>query len=648
MSTSTPPDEETQEKLILPIVYFFVGTFVVLDLLSAFEPTAWNWGFHFLAFYGIEFRVALSLVMLIITIPSVQFFLIDMIRSVAGSENERPPVFRWTLGIVAVAGIAFVFVHFRVSTYFLGDGYLRLRSLKAPENMENLNLNGFAREPLVGVFVFQLSRLFAFLESSTPPEDAYLWLSVLSGVFFAVVAWKGIGLFTADTTDRILIFFFLLASGVNLLFFGYAENFAPGYVGIFLFLLLAVGFLKEKVSIYWALAAYGLLLSMNFGAAAFLPAVAYLVYVGVRRNGIVETGVALILSAVVFIAMLFVSGYSLSSFQQVFGDANVSLLPLTGPAAKHQAYNMFTLNHAADVANLFLLCTPAAVALLTVAIVSALKKRIILETYHWFLLFAMACGVGLIIVLNCTLGMSRDWDIAAPFSVGIPVAAVALWIAVAGEGEIGQRVMLILGVVTFIQTGAWVTLNANEHRAVARFELLEEKELWGVQACLYAYEELAIYHRDRREFAQTAACYERYIALDSTNDRIWFNCAKAEQAAGNFDRAVEVYKTLVRIRPADPDIPASLGVLLAQSGRFDEALIYLQQAEESAPTSPKIKNDIGVLFANQKNYSKALPYFLEAVRLDPNFQGGYLNTAECYAALGDNAKAQQYRAMGRK
>jgi len=649
MSDSTPLRvDENEEKLIFPIVYFFVGTFIVLDLLSAFEPTAWNWGFHFLAFYGLEVRFAVPFLMLIVMIPPVQFFLVDLIRSVVGLTNVRSRVLRWGLGVVALVGIALIFVHFRVVTYFLGDGYLQLRSLKVPENMDTLNLTGFAREPLVGFFVFQLRRLFDFLGSSTPPEEAYLWLSVLSGVCFALIAWRGSGLFVVDETDRILIFIFFFASGVSLLFFGYVENYAPGYVGIFLFLLLGAGYLKEKIPMYWAMGAYGFLLSMNFGAAAFIPTLAYLVYVGVERRETVKTGAALLLSIVVFVAMLLISGYSPSFFQQVVGEAGVNILPFAGPTGSHQAYHMFSLNHLADVMNLFLLCAPASVALLTVAIVATIRKRKRLETYQWFILLAMACGVGLIAVLNCALGMSRDWDVAAPFSVGIPVAAIVLWTAVAEDREIRQRVMLILGVVTLLQTGAWIGLNADEQRAVARFEVLEEKELWGTQACLDAYEELAIYHRGRHELAQAAACYERYLALDSTNYRVWFNCARTEQAAGNLDRAIEAYKVLARSGPASPDILAPLAVLLARLGRFDEALLYFRQAETLAPESPKIKNDIGALFANQKNYSKALPYFLEAIRIDPQFQGGYLNAAACYEALGDNEKVQEIRMKAKR
>jgi Tetratricopeptide repeat len=649
MSNPIPVDtDEAEEKLIFPIIYFFVGSFIAMDLWSAFEPTAWNWGFHFLAFYGIEIRIAVSLLMLIIMIPPVQFYLIDLIRSVVEFVNDRSPLIRWILGIIAIVGMAFVFDHFRASTYFLGDGYLQLRSLKIPENMENLNLTGFEREPLVGFFVFQLCHLFTFLESFTPPEDAYLWLSGLSGICFAVAAWKGIGLFVAEETDRVLMFFFLLASGVSILFFGYVENYAPGYVGIFLFLLLGAGYLKERISIYWVMAAFGFLVSMNFGAAVFLPAVAFLAYVGFRRGEASEAGGALFISGVVFVAMLTVSGYSISFFREVFNEAGTNILPFGSAAGKHQAYGMFSLSHAADVANLFLLCTPAAVALLVAAIVATLKKKRSLETSELFLLLAMGCGVGLIVVLNCTLGMSRDWDIAAPFSVGIPVAAIAVWTAVTENRDTRQRALLILGVVTMLQTGSWVTLNADANRAVARFEILEEKKLWGTQACLDAYEELAIYHRDRREFLQAAACYERYVALDSTNDRVWLNCARLEQAAGNLVKAIDAYKELVQLKPENPDFVAPLAVLLAQTGRFDEAFLYFQEAEKLSPTSPKIKNDIGALFANQKNYSKALPYFLEALRLDPNFKGGYLNTAACYAALGDKAKAEEYRAMAKK
>jgi len=393
--------------------------------------------------------------------------------------------------------------------------------------------------------------------------------------------------------------------------------------------------------------AYGLLLSMNFGAAALVPALVYLVIIGIRRKETTESLAAVVLSGFVFAAALVLSGYSPSFFQRTFEDASVNILPVAGPTGKHQAYSIFNLDHLVDVTNLFLLCTPAAVALLTVSIVSIIKKRKPLEMHQKFILLAMACGVGLIAVLNCTLGMSRDWDIPAPFSIGIPVAAVALWMTIAEDREVRQRVLLILGVITMLQTGAWVALNSDERRAVSRLEILGEKRLWGSEATLDAFEELAIYHRDRREFAQAASCYERYLAVDSTNARIWLNCAKAEQAAGNYDRAIDSYKVLERSGPPNPENLAALGVLLARMEHTGEALRYLKQAETLSPKSSKIKNDIGALLANEKDYSSALPYFLEAIRLDPNFRGGYLNAAACYSALGDNGKAQEYGRMGR-
>ncbi len=649
MSDPAPIDSgETEEQLIFPLIYIFTGSIIAIELWSVFDPTAWNWGFHFLAFLSIEVRVAVPLLMVIIMIPQVQFYLMDVIRSAAEFVEDRTPVIRWLLAIIAIAGIVFLFDHFRTTTYFLGDGYLRLRSLKLPENVDNLNLTGFAREPLVGFLVFQFCRLFAFLESFTPPEDAYLWLSVGSGVCFSIAAWKGIGLFVADATDKILIFVLLFGSGASILFFGCVDNYAPGYVGIFLFLVLGAGALKERISIYWPMAAFGLALSMNFFAAAFLPALAFLVYIGFRRGEAAATGAALIISGVVFIAMLAVSGYSPALFREVLGGAGAHLLLFSNKAGIQHAYAMISLSHAADEANFFLFCVPAGIALLGIAFVAAMRKRKALEPAEWFLLAAMACGVGLVAVFSCTLGMSREWDAAAPFSAGIPVAAIAVWTAVNDNRETRQRALLILGVLALLQTSGWVMVNADEQSAVARFEILGEKKLWGTQACLDAFEELAVYHRDRREFVQSAACYERCVSLDSASDRLWLNFARIEQAAGNMEKAVDAYTMLVRLKPSNPGYLAPLGVLLAQTGRFDEALLYLQQADSLSPASPKVKNDIGALYANQKKYSTALPYFLEAVRLDPNFQGGYLNAAACYAALGDNAKAQEYKMMGRR
>lgn len=644
----TQRSKDSDGALVYPIIFFFVGTLTALDLWSAFQPSAWNWGFHFLAFYRVEVRIVIPLLMLLTLVPAVQFFLIDLIRSLVKHLDDRPIIVRWILALFGLGGIAFVFVHFRVETFFLGDGYLQLRSLNLAENTESLNLTGFAREPFVGVLIFQFSHLLDFLDITTTPEDAYLWLSLVSGICFAIIAWKGVRLFASDEADRALLFLFLMASGVNQLFCGYVENYAPGYIGILLFLFLSAGYLKERFSIYWPLVAFGILLPLNFGAIVFVPVLIFIGIVGIRRGELANTFAALFISGIIFAGLLLISGYTPSFFNQIIGETRSNVLSVSGPLDKHQAFHIFSLSHLSEVVNLFLLCTPAAVALLTVAIVLTLKNNKAVHLESWFVLLAMVCGIILISVLNSELGMSRDWDIAAPFTVGIPLAAIALWTGVADDRELRQRILLILGLVSLLQTGAWITLNADEWRAVARFEILEDKHLWGLQACLDAYEELAIYHRDRHEYLQSAACYEQYLGLDSTNDRVRLSYAKTEQTAGNLDKSIEAYKILVRNGSAGTDILAPLGVLLARSGRFDEALSYLKQAEKVAPGSPKIKNDIGALFANKKDFARALPYFLDAIRLDENFQGGYLNAAACYEQMGDPPKAQQYREMARR
>ncbi|HTR81519.1 MAG TPA: tetratricopeptide repeat protein [Bacteroidota bacterium] len=649
MSEFTPGSaNEPEDRNIFPLISAFVGAIAALDLWSAFNPTAWNWGFHVLAFYSIEIQIAVPFLMLLMLVPPVQFFLIDLMRSAVAFMNASSGILRWLLGVAAIGGLGFAFIHFHAATYFLGDGYGRLQSIKAPGNSDIFSAAGFTEQPLAAFFVYQTSQLFNFFESSTPFEDAYLWLDVLSGLCFALIAWKGAGLFAGDGTDRVLTFLLFVASGTSLLFFGFVENDALGYVGIFLFLLLGVAFLQEKISLYWSIIAYGLVLSLNFCVAVFAPILAYLIFVGVQRKETMKAGAAIIVSALLFSAMLMISGYSPALLRQVLLDTTTGILSTTSATGKPQAYGMFSMNHLADISNLFLFCSPAALALFTVAVVSMMKTKKRLSDGEWYMLLVLVCAIGAIVLMNCTIGMSRDWNVAVPFIAGVSVAVVAFWMFIVEDRETRQRVVMILTVVMSLQTVVWVGLYADEPRSVAQFETLEEGKLWGTQACLSAYAELAQYHRERREYAQAAVCYERYVAIDSTNYHMWLDCARMEQTAGNYDKAVDAYKVLAQSGPATPDILAPLGVLLARLGRFDEGFFYLKEAEKLSPESPKIKNDIGALFANEKKYAKALPYFLDAVRLDPNFQGGYFNAASCYTALGDNEKAREYSLMGRE
>ncbi len=200
----------------------------------------------------------------------------------------------------------------------------------------------------------------------------------------------------------------------------------------------------------------------------------------------------------------------------------------------------------------------------------------------------------------------------------------------------------MLCVVSLLQTGLWIGVNADESKAEERFKILEDDRLWSKHAHLCAYEELAVYHRDRGNYEKAVQYYQKYIAIDSTNKRLWGNMADIYQATGQKKKAMEVYETMLRSEMANYQIKTNLGILYTDEKRFAEAMILFKYAENDAPQDPVIKYNIGITIVESKQaYRKAIPYFLDAIRFDSTFSQAYYAAAECYLQLGDSVRAEQ-------
>lgn len=623
------------------IVASFVFIFALLIFGTAFYPAGWNWGFHFLSFYRLEIILVIPLLMLLILIPAIQESLIKIISHCTEWFSQQHRIVRIVIILTALSGLILLFWSFRVRSYFLGDGQLVLRRIQKLDSVDALALN-FKREPLVGFFIVLLTNFFIVLKRSNPAGDAYCWLSILSGLSFAIIAWKLVKHFAKDRMEQSMLFFLLLSTGVSQQFFGYVENYAPSVAGILLFLLLGIAYLEGTIPIVWAMIVYMVVVILHFGALIFLPAFASLLYHAAKRKQIGEIGASLFLTGAVFFALLQLSQYPFELLKNIMGGTGHHLVAFSLPLNRFQAYNFFSLYHLLDVINFLMLSYPAAMVLLIISGIVIWRKRITIAIETRFLLLVALCGIVFIIVLNCEIGMSRDWDILAPISLGIPVAAVVLWKTIEVERTLRYRILMMLCVVSLLHTGLWVGVNSDESKAEERFKILEDDHLWSKHAHLDSYEVLAVYHRERGEYEKAIQYYQKYISLDSTNKRLWGNLANAYQLAGNKKKTIEVYETMMHLDEGDYQILTNLGILLTNEQRFSEALALLRRAEEYAPEDPIVKYNIGVtLMQSEQAYKKAIPYFLDAIQRDPTYSQAYYRAAQCYFMLGDSAKARQ-------
>ncbi|MGD1045466.1 MAG: hypothetical protein ABR936_09095 [Bacteroidota bacterium] len=448
--------------------------------------------------------------------------------------------------------------------------------------------------------------------------------------------------YAADRIEQCLLFIFLITTGVSQLFFGYVENYAPSSAGILLFLLLGVAYFRGNISIVWAMIVYGVTFTLHFGALIFLPAFAFLLHFAAKRKQAGELAASLFLTGAIVFAMLQLSLYPLELSKDVLSGTGHHIVPFSLHLDKYQSYLFFSISHLLDVVNFFFLSCPAAIILLILSSIMIWRKRKTISVETRFLLLAGLCGSIFIVILNCDIGMSRDWDVLAPISLGIPIAAISLWNTIEYERKLKYRILMMLCVVSLLCTGIWVGVNADETRATERFKILPDNHLWGKKAHLYAYEDLAIYLRDRGNYEATIQYYQKYIALDSSNQRLWRKLAEAFQLAGQNKKAIEVYETMVHLGMGNYQFITNLGVLLSNEQRFSEALVLFKRAEECAPEDPIVKYNIGVnIIESEHAYKKAIPYFLSAIQFDSTFSQAYNRAAQCYSMLGDSVKADQ-------
>jgi hypothetical protein len=611
--------------------------FILLILGAALYPTGWNWGFHFLAFYGLEIIILIPFLMLLSAFPAVQDFFINKISLFAQWFSRQNRYVQIFITITALSGLVLLFWIFRVTSYFLGDGQLILRTLQNLESGDQL-IFGYKREPLVSFFIVLLTNFFIFLNRLNPTLDAYTWLSIFSGVIFVIAAWRFVKYYAEDQIEQFMLFILLISTGASQLFFGYVENYTPSAAGILIFLLLGVSYLKRDISIVWVMVIYGITILLHFGTLIFLPALAFLIYIAAKRNQIGELSASLFLTCVIIFTLLQLSQYPVEYFNKNLSSSGRHFVSFHLPTENFQAYSFISLSHFLDVFNFLFLSYPAIMILLILSSVMMWNNRKTTSIETKFLLLAGLCSIIFIISVNCDIGMSRDWDILAPISMGIPAAAIALWKINKYERKQNNRILAMLSIVSVLYTGLWVGINTDEVKAEERFNILINNHLWSKIAHLNAYETLAIYHREQGDYEKVIQYYQKYIALDSTNRRLLVNLADAERRK----KTIEEYKTMISLGTADYQVLSDLGLLYADDKRYSEAMTLFKRAEEEAPFNPIVKYNIGTTFMEgERAYDKAIPYYLQAIHLDSVYSQAYYRAAQCYFMMGDSINADQ-------
>lgn len=630
----SPLDDRTAVVLIIVTSVLIL----LVQISSLISPSALNWGTHHLSFFPTAVQALFLALMAAVLLPAVSAWLLRKLERLVGALAHGGPERSKILFAAAIAAAAALFWFAQERTFLLGDGNLVARTLPAIRSASEIPRTSFQNEPFATYLAWNVYVIFHGNGTADASIRAFQFLSILFGAGAVGAVIFLARLLASDPVERVLVGLAILGAGASQIFFGYVESYAALAFGFLLFLLLGMLALRKGRSLLAASIAFGALLALHFGMVSMLPVFLYLLYEGARRDGLGAAARAAGAAALTAAALLALSGYRGDSLALLFGGGGSHALPLFHATSSGEAYALFSGAHALDLTNFFYLLSPFALLGCGLPLLALFRKGAGFDASWRFLTLAVFWGVAFTVALNCTLGMSRDWDLIASFNMGLLVAIPAACAAWIKDGGTRKRVLLIVCAMTVLATIPWIAVNASEDRSLARFESLPHPALWSRDASMNAYDELAALYKDKKEYAKAITYCEEYLRIDSNNARIYGKTGELYGLLGKEEQQLAYYGKALQHGLRNPNLYFYLGSVFGSRGRFEEAIDAMNKGLALSSSSAAAWRNLGRYYVQgPEDYAAALRAFRKSLELDPSDAGTFADAGRCAFMVGDEA-----------
>ena len=108
---------------------------------------------------------------------------------------------------------------------------------------------------------------------------------------------------------------------------------------------------------------------------------------------------------------------------------------------------------------------------------------------------------------------------------------------------------------------------------------------------------------------------------------------------GQYDEAIKLYESALRLNPNNPNIYANLGTAYYQKGEYDQAVEYERKGANLDRLSVPFHLTLGLMQIEQGDLRGALLSLNKIKHLDSNYKGGYWGIGRAYQGLGEYDKA---------
>ncbi len=155
-----------------------------------------------------------------------------------------------------------------------------------------------------------------------------------------------------------------------------------------------------------------------------------------------------------------------------------------------------------------------------------------------------------------------------------------------------------------------------------------------------AYYELAKQWALERNWEKALELLETALRLDHGDPDILFNYALCLHNRGRATEAVDYYQKVLQMEPDHFGALVNAGCLMRQMGKTEESRRLLKSAIAQAPHHPAPLHHLGILEMECGNLEQAVEYLLGALERNPSDPSHLVPLAKCYALLGRLREAQ--------
>lgn len=585
----------------------FCGLLLLAYLISSFFPQQRLWGINHLAYFPLFFRVAIVLIGVFLLFPNlnrrINQGLSGLCSSLADNSKKRFPKY----ALVSLVSM-FIFWIFRTPTHFLGDGYLRARSLA-------LGIKYLPAEPL-DCYLHFLTQKFVSPLWGGDSIKTYAILSYAAGgvfIFFALLLAEYLGK-TAPT--RCLVFIVLTTLGGSQLFFGYVESYSLMYVAVLVYLFFSLNFLEGKMSLIWTTLSLGLALCLHLSAFYLLPSLAYLYWLKNREE--IGRNKTILNFWTIFSFFLLISGLAMGIFilrQLTTGTWGINLYPMFLSVKKigNDPYTLFSSSHLIDFINELQLLSPVGFAIWSVILFVLVRQIKWKNRNVIFLGMVSLFALVYTFVANPKLACARDWDMFAPVGLGYTLLGLYLVVQNVKMEENLKYILLIFSATAMIGSFPWFCLNSHEAKSLARFNNILNLD---PQRSAYGHETLARYYGDLGLFEKEAEEWRKAIALQK-NPRYFDNLGVALFRLNRYDEAITQYKRSLDLNPRSAKAHYNLGLTYSLKEMWDEAIKEYREAFKLGLRLADLHAELGIAYGHKRLYQQGISELKKAIQINP-------------------------------